>query len=109
MFEISYLNYVIRVVSIRTGWQVLVFESAESDRKRPVYRPNAVYSAEIEAIASAVEFIQRQQAFSAVWQFLYDCYDSSIITDIELDYLSASLYLFCSLKDSYSDYGYGYR
>jgi hypothetical protein len=108
MSEIRYLNYLVRVVAVETGWRVLIFKPIGEDEEYPIYQSNTVYATETEAIASGVQFIQRQQALSVLWQFLYECYCSGTINELELDNLSASMCLICSFKDFYSDYGYWY-
>lgn len=108
MLEIHYLNYLVKAISVKTGWRVLVLDIASNCAEPPIYQSSAIYSTETEAISSGVQFVQRQQVLSVLWDFLNDCYCSSIITEAELDHLSASLGWFCSFKDSYSDSGYWY-
>ncbi len=109
MFEIHYLNYRLKAIAVETGWCVFVLDMTSTDKEHPVYQSSTVYPSETEAIAAAVQFVQRQQVLSVLWGFLYDCYSTAIISEVELDYLSASLFLSCSFKDSYSDSGYWYR
>ncbi|MBD2075583.1 hypothetical protein H6F86_17110 [Phormidium sp. FACHB-592] len=109
MFEISHFNHVVRAISVETGWRVLVLERLATPLQYNDYQSSAVYPTAADAIASGVQFIQRQQTLLALWEFLDDCYGSSIITETELDALSASLCLFCSFKDVHSEYGYWYR
>lgn len=109
MIEISYLNYLVRAISVSTGWRVLVLEIASSSLNHPVYRSSALYSTEVKAIRSGIQFIQRQKVLSALWNFIYYCYASNIITEIELDRLSESLYLFCCFEDFQSGSDYWYR
>lgn len=109
MFEISHLNHVVRAISVETGWRVLVLDRLTTPLQHAGYQSSAGYSTATDAIASGVQFIQRQQTLLTLWEFLYDCYGLSIITETELNDLSASLCLFCSFKDVHSEYGYWYR
>jgi hypothetical protein len=110
MFEISYLNHFVRAIPVKTGWRVVVLDlTTAAPAQCPVYQSSAVYPTETDAIAAGVQFVQRQQALAALWQFLHESYDSGIITETELNHLSASVCFFCSFKDFHSDYGYWYR
>lgn len=110
MFEISYLNHFVKVIPFNTGWRVVVVALTSTlSAQCPVYQSSAVYPTETDAIASGVRFVQKQQALVALWQFLCESHDSGIITETELDHLSASVCFFCSFQDCHSDYGYWYR
>jgi len=87
----------------------MVIELSPSSNSQPTYHSSIAYLNEAEAIAAGVQFIQRQKALSVLWEFLYDAYTSTLITEPELDRLSESLCLFCCFKDSHSDSGYWYR
>ncbi len=110
MFEISYRHHFVRVMPVSTGWRVAVVDlTSTTSAPCPVYQSSAVYPTETEAIASGVQFVQRQQALVVLWQFLFESYGSGIITETELDHLSASVCFFCSFQDCHSDDGYWYR